>query len=104
MIPQYQKWKKIKNKHVHNAQWSCLITASILLICAIHIEKLREIKWWKFEFWQWLALGFVALAGRLVSGWCVKVSASTSGSPSSLHTCSLGTGIALLNTLKTSLL
>lgn len=72
MIPQYQKWKKIKNEHVHNAQWSFLITACILLICAIHIEKLREIKWWKFEFWQWLALGFVALAGRLVSGWCVK--------------------------------
>lgn len=74
MIPQYQKWKKIKNKNVHNAQWSCLIIACILLICAIHIDKLREIKWWKFAFWQWLALGFVALAGRLVSGWCVKVS------------------------------
>ncbi|KAG0578293.1 hypothetical protein KC19_4G011900 [Ceratodon purpureus] len=73
MIPQYQKWKKIKNKKLHNTQWACLIIVCILLICAVHIQRLREIKWWKFEFWQWLALGFVGLAGRLVSGWGIKL-------------------------------
>jgi hypothetical protein len=73
MIPQYQKWKKIKNKKLQNAQWACLIIGCILLICAIHIPRLREIKWWKFVFWQWLALRFVGLAGLLVSGWGIKV-------------------------------
>ncbi|XP_073387619.1 uncharacterized protein [Physcomitrium patens] len=73
MIPRYQRWKRIKSRTLHNVQWLALITACVLLICAAHIPRLVQIKWWSFEFWQWLALGFVALAGRLLSGWGVKM-------------------------------
>ena len=76
-IPQYQKWKKIKNVRLHNAQWAGFITTCILLICAVHVTRLREIIWYGFAFWQWLALAFVAGAGRLISGWGVKVSSHT---------------------------
>ncbi len=72
-IPQYKHWKKIKNLKLHYAQWMALIATCILLIISAHRKQLQDIVWDEIEFWQWLALGLMAVAGRLISGWCVKV-------------------------------
>jgi hypothetical protein len=72
-IPQYKHWKKIKNLRLHYAQWVVLIATCILLIISVHLKQLQDIVWDEIEFWQWLALGLMAVAGRLISGWCVKV-------------------------------
>ncbi len=76
-IPQYKHWKKIKNLKLHYAQWVALIATCILLIISAHRKQLQDIVWDEIEFWQWLALGLMAVAGRLISGWCVKVVKST---------------------------
>jgi VanZ family protein len=72
-IPQYKHWKKIKNLKLHYAQWAALIATCILLIISAHLKQLQDIVWDEIEFWQWLSLGLMAVAGRLISGWCVKV-------------------------------
>ncbi|CAK9234993.1 unnamed protein product [Sphagnum jensenii] len=72
-IPQYKHWKKIKNLKLHYAQWAALIATCILLIISAHLKQLQDIVWDEIEFWQWLSLGLMAVAGRLISGWCVKL-------------------------------
>ncbi|XP_024367346.1 mechanosensitive ion channel protein 10 isoform X1 [Physcomitrium patens] len=72
-IPKYKKWKKTGNRRLHILQWSCLVTACVLLACSVRIPSMKGIHWYNIILWQWLTLALVVTCGRLVAGWAVQL-------------------------------